>query len=371
MTDPARPAPAASPALGSATGPAPKRVLLIRPSALGDVCRSVPLAVSIKRAWPSCTLDWLVQDAFAQAIASHPCVDHAIPFPRKHLGKLAASLRLGQVFAWMNQTLRKPGYDVVIDAQALFRSGLFTWWTRAPRRIGFADARELGWLGLTQRCRVDAVHTVDRMLGLLAAAGIPPVADLQLYAPQSERDAIAADPELANRRFAVIAPTSRWPGKRWPADRFATVAAELLNPGRSRNFERVVIVGSASERDQCAPLLELARRDPRVIDRIGSTSIASLMALIQASSLVIANDSAALHIAVGFNKPIVALFGPTRIDRVGPYHHERDVLQHLEPGETEHLNHKNERRGRELMDRITTTEVLDRVESITAEPAAV
>ena len=57
--------------------------------------------------------------------------------------------------------------------RGLARSGVFTLATGAPRRVGFADAREFGWLGYTERHHVDAAHTVDRMHGLLAAADIP------------------------------------------------------------------------------------------------------------------------------------------------------------------------------------------------------
>jgi lipopolysaccharide heptosyltransferase I len=341
-------------------------VLLIRPSALGDVCRTVPLAVSIKRAWPGCRLDWLVQDAFVEAVASHPDVDRVVPFPRKQIGRLARTLRVRSVRRWLDETFRAPGYDMVIDAQGLFRSGMFAWWTRAGQRIGFADAREFGWLGYTQRYGVDAPHTVDKMLGLIGAAGIPPVADLRLVAPERERAKIASDAELAGKRYAVVAPTSRWAGKRWPSERFAAVASGLLD----RGYERVVLVGGAGERDQCGPLLELAGRERRIVDRIGATSVGGLLALIERSGLVIANDSAALHIAVGFDRPIVALFGPTRVDLVGPYHRERDVLQHLEPGETEKLDHKNHRAGRELMERVYVDEVLERVDRVGAERQA-
>jgi len=338
-------------------------VLLIRPSALGDVCRTVPLAVSIKRAWPGCTLDWLVQDAFVEAVAAHPAVDAVVPFPRKQIGRYARTLQVGALRRWLDQTFRAPGYDMVIDAQGLFRSGVFSWWSHARQRIGFADAREFGWLGYTQRYAVDQPHTVDKMLGLIEAAGIPPIADLRLHAPECERANVASDPILACR-YAVVAPTSRWEGKRWPVERFAAVASGLL----SRGFERVVLVGGKGERDQCGPLLELASREPRIVDRIGATSVGGLLALIEKSGLVIANDSAALHIAVGFGRPIVALFGPTRIDLVGPYHRERDVLQHLEPGETEKLDHKHDRKGRELMERIYVEEVLERVDRLGAEP---
>jgi heptosyltransferase-1 len=335
--------------------PSPQKILLIRPSALGDVCRSVPLAVSLKAAFPSSTLDWLVNEPFADAVRAHPCVDRIVAFPRKQLGRASASGRFDQSLRWMNQHLRSPGYDLVVDAQGLARSGLFSFWTRARRRIGFAGARELGWLGYTEKHRVSVTHTVDRMLGLLQAAGIPPIADLRLHSPPEDRAAAQRDPILGSSRYALLAPTSRWPGKLWPADRFAALASELLR----RGFDHVVVVASGNERDQCGPLLELASREPRIIDRIGATSVGGLMALIERASLVVANDSAALHIAVGFDRPLIALFGPTRIELVGPYRRERDVLQFLEAGDS--MNHKDAAIGQRIMGRITLDHVLDRL----------
>ncbi len=81
------------------------------------------------------------------------------------------------------------------------------------------------------------------------------------------------------------------------------------------------------------------------------------MAWISRAALVIANDSAALHMAVGFDRPIVALFGPTDVAKVGPYQREGSVLQRLVPGDT--MDHKDHDLGQRIMARITTADVLD------------
>jgi heptosyltransferase-1/heptosyltransferase-2 len=204
------------------------------------------------------------------------------------------------------------------------------------------------------------MHTVDRMLSLARAAGATPVPDLRLYAPESDRAAVAADPDLSSAPFAVLAPTSRWPGKRWPIDRFVRLAERMLrDPRLAGGAERLVIVGGPEERNQCGPLLDLAAREPRLVDRIGTTSVGGLLALVERSRLVVANDSAVLHIAVGFDRPMVALFGPTRVDRVGPYGRSADVVQHVTPADR--LDHKNAESGRRLMERITVDDVLDRL----------
>jgi lipopolysaccharide heptosyltransferase I len=339
----------------------PSRILLIRPSALGDVCRSVPVLVSLRRAFPDATIHWLVRDTFADAVEHHPALDGVVRFPRTDLSRRLKRGQPGPTLDFL-QSLRRARYDLVIDCQGLARSGLFAWITHAPRRVGFANARELGWLGLNERHHIPRdMHTVDRMLELLRQAGIEPSHDMTLHSPPAERERVASDPALAGR-YAVLAPTSAWPGKRWPTDRFAHIAAALLE----RDYAAVVLTGAASERDQITQLIELAAQNPRIIDRVGATSVGGLMALIEHASLVIANDSAALHIAVGFDRPLVGLFGPTRVDLVGPYHREQDVIQHVNPGDS--LDHKNEHTGLELMRRITAEEVLARVDQIYAKP---
>jgi heptosyltransferase-1 len=338
--------------------PQPERILIIRPSALGDVCRTVPVLVSLKRAWPAAQIDWLVRDAFAEAVAHHPDLDRVVLFRRSEISGDAKRGRLAPMMRLLRE-LRRERYDLVLDCQGLARSGLFALTTGARRRVGYADAREMGWLGLNRRVRVGHIaHTVDRMLALANDAGADPVTDMTLYPAPGEIRAIDADPEIGSSRYALLAPTSLWPGKRWPPDRFAQLARALLE----RGFERVVVTGTSGERGQIGPLLDLARDDPRVVDRVGRTSVGAMLALVAKSSLVVANDSAALHMGVGLGRHLVALFGPTLADRVGPYRREADVIQHLGPGERP--GHKNTNAGQSLMRRISVDEVLARVDQM-------
>ena len=328
----------------------PRRILLIRPSALGDVVRSVPLVASLRQQFPGATIEWLVNAPFAEAVRHHPGLSGLVPFDRQHLGATAKAGRLGPSLEFL-AALRRADYDLVIDAQGLARSGLFAWATRAPRRVGFADAREMGWIGLNERHAIGRdLHSVDRMLALLKAAGVEPLPDMTLTPPPREIDRLDRDSRFAHRRVVVLAPGSKWPGKRWPADRFASVARALLE----RGIETIALVGSASERASCAPLLEI--NDPRVVDLMGQTSVGGLMAVIARASLVVANDSAPVHMAVGLDRPMVALYGPTDIDRVGPYRRAGDVIQHRVAGEV--LDHKNAALGAAMMGRIAVDEVL-------------
>jgi heptosyltransferase-1 len=359
----------------------PARTLLIRPSALGDVCRTVHVAAGLKRTYPNSELHWLVNAGIEDAVSAHPAVDRVIPFPRRALGKASRRLRFDRVVSWLND-LRRERYDLVVDAQGLGRSGGIAWWTQARVRVGFQDAREGGWLGCTHRVTVpDSItHTVDRMMALAAHIGvdpaIDPVRDMRLYAPD-EAIAWAYSVEgpsggtgTAGLRYAVVAPTSLWPAKQWRIERFADLVAVLAD---APELDRVVVVGAPSERDACMPLFERFGGDDRVVDLVGATNIGQLLATIAESQLVVANDSAAAHIAVGFDRPLVALFGPTDTARVGPYARTHDVIQHAHKGTADgHHAHRPSHKdpaNRAMMDRITVDEVVDACRARLSNPA--
>ncbi len=331
--------------------PAPDNILIIRPSALGDVCRSVPVLVSLKRAFPGAAIDWLVQDSFVEAIEAHPDLDRAIPFPRKQLGRFMRTARVDRVLGWM-RAVRRNNYDLVVDAQGLLRSGLIARGTGAKIRVGYANAQEGAAVLYTHKHHIDRnLHAVDRMLALVKAAGVEPIADMRLYTTEAARtEAETLCPEPAT----VIAPTSRWAAKRWPIDRFADLTGRLLDAGHGP----IAIVGGPGEEGQCAPLLDRFAGESRVINLVGRTRIGVLMAIIERARVVVANDSAALHMAVGFGRPAVALFGPTHVARVGPYEREAEVIQHIQPEDT--LDHKTEANV-SLMERIQVEEVTDMI----------
>lgn len=344
----------------------PRRILIIRPSALGDVCRTVPVLVSLRRAfsWPGTSIDWLVQDTFAEAVSAHPDLTGVVAFPRSALANWKRPGTLRAVAAYL-RGLGRARYDLVLDCQGLFRSGLFAAATGAPRRIGLADAAELGWAGVNEHVHGQrGRHAVDRMLSLAeAATGVAAVRDMRLYTTAENRGYVAERLGLTAGRYVLIAPTSRWPGKLWPQERYVSLCGRLLAEGGA-GAERVVFVGSGAEAGRCEGLARLAASDGRVVNLLGRTTVGQLMAVVEGARLVIGSDSAALHMAVGFDRPLIGLYGPTRVELVGPYGRERDVLRHVRPGER--LDHKDEAAGVALMERIGVEEVLERSVNILA-----
>lgn len=303
----------------------PERILIVRPSALGDVARTVPALVSIRRAWPDAQIDWLVNDHMADAVRHHPAVTEVIPFARERFGRVYRSWGAVRELLGLVGRLRRQRYDVVYDLQGLIRSGVLTAATRARRRVGAVDAGELAWMFYNCRHRIGPTpHTVDRMLAVLEADGIDPVRDMRLYVGEADRawaDDWLAKHGLVDAPYAVLAPTAKWLSKCWPAERFARIAQRLAD----LNMRDAVVVGAPGERDQVDAMLASAAPPPgsvRLRDLAGQTTVGQLMAILQTCSLLVCNDSGALHLALGLGRRAVGIFGPTDVDKVGPYRYD-------------------------------------------------
>ena len=306
------------------------RILVIRPSALGDVFRTTPALVAMRQSLADACIDCIVPEGLQDALRHHPAVDRVIGFARREFARAWRSPRGLSKFRALTRTLRARRYDVAFDFQGLARSGLLTFLTGAPRRVGFANARELGWLGYNRRHHVDLrLHHVDRLLRLLAAEGIAPSEDARLYVgAEDERwaDDRLAEQGWTDQPYACLAPTSQWLCKCWPRDRFGQIGRRLIDHGVAGG--RLVILHGPGQHAYIRPLLvDLTQggRDSRVM--APTTTVGQLMALIRRCRLVVSNDSAVAHAAVGFAKPAACIFGPTDPALVGPFRRDDTVVR--------------------------------------------
>ena len=120
---------------------------------------------------------------------------------------------------------------------------------------------------------------------------------------------------------------------------------------------QVVVVGAPHEVDQIQPLIEL----DGVTNLLHLMTIGRMMAVIEDSNFVLANDSAALHMAVGFKRKCVGLFGPTNPKKVGPYNYETSVIAaDVDYDEVQYRNCVDN----QIMQQIETNEVISRLEAI-------
>jgi lipopolysaccharide heptosyltransferase I len=269
------------------------RILVVKPSSLGDVLHALPTVARIRRRYPDAHLAWLINAELSPLLARCPLLNERIEFHRRAAG------------AWLPllARLRRERFDLVVDLQGLFRSGVFTWATRAPRRVGLSDAREGARLAYTETVPVTRAHAVDRYLKVADHLGCPasPV-EFPLGVTGSRGSLIAVNP------------SARWATKLWGDDRFAELIRQLPR-------ERVVVTGSAADAARCQRIAQGAR------NLAGKTTLLELAELYRQCAVLITNDSGPMHLAAAVGTPVVAIFGPTDPALTGPYGSGHTVLQ--------------------------------------------
>lgn len=298
----------------------PQRILLIKPSSLGDIVHALPVLAGLRASFPQAHIAWLIGSSFASLLEGHPLLDEVIPFDRRRYGRLWRDPRVAWEFAGFLRGLRRRRFDLVLDLQGLLRSGIMALASGAPRRIGFARSREPAGVFYTQRvaCPPAVEHAVDRNVHLARAAG---VTIERIEFPLALRDAerrdaarlLAEDGLAAGESYVAVLPGARWPSKRWSPQQFA----KLIDLLQAERAGRCVLLGGAEERDTAGQIANGCASRP--IDLVGRTSLRQLVALLAGAERVVCVDSGPMHIAAALGRPLVALFGPTNPARTGPY----------------------------------------------------
>ncbi|MDK2744703.1 MAG: lipopolysaccharide heptosyltransferase II [Nitrospira sp. BO4] len=286
------------------------RILLIKPSSLGDIVHTFPVVSAIKSQWPGSHITWLVKRQWAELVERAEGVDRVWPVEMT-------------VRSWLREgrALRAERFDIAMDLQGLLRSAILARLSAAPIRIGFANGREGSPWFYTQRIPVlnPDIHAVDRYLSVVAALGVS-LPEKPRFGFRLPEEDVATVRELCRRRgLAVDSPWvamnvgARWPTKRWPLTSFAAVVDQL----QQAHLDPVVMIGSSDEREYTDRLRTLTKKP--FIDLSGEIPLGCLPALLSKATAIITNDSGPMHIAAAVGIPVVAMFGPTSAIRTGPY----------------------------------------------------
>ncbi len=289
-------------------------ILIVKISAMGDIVHTFPLVHAIKAGFPDSTIEWVVSDRYVDLVRLSLCVDTVIPFRRRGWAKWWRPGVMGELYQFARK-IREKEYDAVIDLQGLLRSGLVTFAARAQKKIGFSYAREGAPFFYSDKILPsdENTHAIDRYMSSLAKIGIEKGAKVEYGIRVPDEEMQWAKSALPAEPYVVINPNARWKTKRWPIEKFGKVMAEL----NEREGLRFVITGGPDDVERGEQLARLA--GSFATDLTNSGRLPRLAAIILGSVGMITNDSGPMHLAVALNRPVVALFGPTDPEKVGPY----------------------------------------------------
>ena len=309
-----------------------QRILIIKPSSLGDVVNALPFLSSLRQRYPDRYITWLVEEEAAELLLGHPLLDRVIVSGRRRWGRevripFRGSAALREIAALIAE-LRQGRYDLVVDLQGLLKSALMVLCAGARFRVGLAGAREGSGRALTHVVPLPPgpLHAVDRYLEAARFLGADPLSKAFVF-PSRPDDEARAEALLAeagvrpDRLVIALNPQARWPTKLWGEERFARLGEILAR----RYGARILVIGSSSD-------LPLARRlasrmDPAPFVAAGRTDLKVLIALLKRIDLLVTVDSGPMHLAAALGTPLVALFGPTDPRLIGPYGGDGVVLR--------------------------------------------
>lgn len=336
---------------------APRRILIVRMTAIGDCVHTLPVANALRDRYPDAYLAWIAEGVSAKILQGHPALDEIIAVPRRWMNSWKEVLRV-------RRELLARRFDTAIDVQGLTKSALTAWLSGARRRIGYrgVDGRELSpWLNNTL-VEPKSRHVIDRNVELLKPLGIvnPPV---KFELPEGLEDAQSVDGFLrrfpAPHGFALINTGAGWSSKLWPTDRFARVARHLRH---AHGLAVLVLWAGEDERKMAEEIVGQSGNHAQLAPK---TSLTELAAFSRRAKLFVGSDTGPLHIAAAVGTPCVGLFGPMPKERNGPYGRQHIAIQSTHaPEEGESIR----KAGPESMQAISVAQVCSACDQILTRP---
>ncbi len=307
------------------------RVLIVRLGAMGDILHALPAVAALRKAHPTWYLGWAVEPRWRALFCGDggemPLVDRTHLVQAKEWARAPLRGQTLREIAALRRGLGAEHYDLCIDLQGAVRSALAGRLAGAPRMIGEDQPREWAarWL-FGERVATQGVHVIEQAVEVCAAAAGERLSPVLPPLPVNRDAELWADGVLseATGKLVLLSPGAGWGAKRWPADRYGIVAAELHAQGY------VVVVNAGPDEQGIAA--EVVRASggvawaPEFTTR--GSSLERLIALTRRVCLVIAGDTGPLHLACALGKPVVGIYGPTDPKRNGPFGVPFRVLRH-------------------------------------------
>ena len=263
------------------------KILILKPSSLGDVIQALPVLRLLKRHWPDSEIFWWIDSALAPLLEGDPDLAGVVRFERKrwrspwHWPEMLRSIR----------RLRAAEFDLVVDLQCLAHA--VDWYLSVLPPLDVPLHKSFVWL--PERPKIaDAVK--HKWPGVFVSN---------------------SKSEIQNPKLIALLPGARWHNKRWPIEHFAEIARQI-----AKEFPAASIA-------ICVPWPAVSPIAGHCLNLCGQTSLPEMIEWLRRCDLVITNDTGPMHAAAALGRPLVALFGPTEPRRTGPYGQLENVL-HLD-----------------------------------------
>ena len=299
---------------------------MVRLSARGDVAFASPLAGALRRRYPRAHLGWVAEDGAADVIRHNPHLDEVIVLERGAWGRMFRGGRWGGLAGDVGDfigRLRERRFDVAIDAQGLLRSGLVTFLSGAPVRIGLGSREGSGWLMTAVVARGGDPRAISSEYRYLAGVLGLGTDAFPMEIPRSRAEVVDGverliDEEVLEAGFVVACPFTTRSYKHWVEERWSS----LFRAIRERTGLGVVLLGGPADRAAADRILASPPGSAAapLVDLVGRTTLGEAAAVVSRCSALVGVDTGLSHMAHAFGRPAVLIFGSNTpyLDAPGP-----------------------------------------------------
>jgi heptosyltransferase I len=294
--------------------PAPESLCVLRLSAVGDVCHTLPVVRTLQAAWPATRVTWIIGKLEAGLVGDIPGIEFIIFDKSKGLG----------AYTTLRRSLRGRRFNLLLHMQMSLRASFASLCVRAPVRLGFdrQRAHDFQWLFTNKRIWYKPrQHVMDSLFGFSEALGIPE-RRLRWDIPiPAAAEAFALKHIPAGTPTLIISPCANprfrnW--RSWQPEHYAAVAEHAAGRGL-----KVLVTGGSSDIERAYGERISALAKAPVLNLVGKTDIKQLLALLRQAALLISPDSGPVHMATAVGTPVIGLYASTNPDRAGPYLSQR------------------------------------------------
>ncbi|MCR5756626.1 MAG: glycosyltransferase family 9 protein [Selenomonas sp.] len=297
------------------------KILILRLSAIGDVLHATPVARELKKLQPDAHITWMVSPPADKLLRENPDIDEILVWDRRPLDKAFASLSLATAYRELKKAralLKARHFDLVLDIQGLFLTGILARLSGARRRIGIHERHEGNPFFMSEMApNIESSHKVHRYLSALMPLGF----DLMKFIPGLTLNLPQGLHTFAekfwqqhhvdtNRPILMVSVRTTWPDKNWEPKNFGQALNEL--------DEQIQIIFCGSDGDEVFIQQAQAQMNRSSLSIAGQTNLIELAALLKSANLLLSCDTGPLHIADAVGCKTLSLWGPTQPDVYGP-----------------------------------------------------
>lgn len=281
-------------------------------SSLGDIIHTIPFVnILHNKLSDKAQIDWVVNNEYLSLIKNNGIIRNAIGFDRKQWLSPIGFIKTFKEIKNFSNMLKSERYDLVLDLQGLLKSALVATIAAGKKTIGFSDAREGATIFYDIKINAPSdIHALEKNLFFLDYFNLKwqiDEIDFPIYVSDDDASYINKQLEtfnIADKKFAVFCPFSRWQTKMWDENNFHMLENLLVANGIN-----IIWTGSKNEK---------LTKDVSY-NLIGKLSLNQLYYLFKKCLFVVTCDSGAMHLASAAGSNVFTIFGPTSPKKTGPY----------------------------------------------------